>query len=180
LFVEVARLCDEHIAFEWLCGGVGMNAKTLADFRVDHGAVLECLLMDSFTALVRAGVASLDRVAQGNGVRVRASAGAASFRRHSTLQERRGRKRYLGLVFTQLPSHLPDEVLSLINNWILHKLTDTGVVSRLKKIIPAVNEATWKSLPNLAPGQALCSFTHLTRPIMITVDPSPCKLRMVD
>jgi len=74
---EVARLCDEHIAFEWLCGGVGMNAKTLADFRVDHGAVLECLLVDSFTALVRAGVASLDRVAQ-DGVRVRASAGAAS------------------------------------------------------------------------------------------------------
>jgi transposase len=83
---EVARLCEEHIAFEWLCGGVGMNAKTLADFRVDHGAVLERLLVDSFTALVRAGVASLDRVAQ-DGVRVRASAGAASFRRHSTLQE---------------------------------------------------------------------------------------------
>src|SRR5260370_29359784 len=68
--------------------GVGMNAKTLADFRADHGAVLECLLVDSFTALVRAGVASLDRVAQ-DGVRVRASAGAASFRRHSTLQEGR-------------------------------------------------------------------------------------------
>jgi transposase len=83
---EVARLCEEHIAFQWLCGGVGMNAKTLADFRVDHGAVLELLLVDSFTALVRAGVASLDRVAQ-DGVRVRASAGAASFRRHSTLQE---------------------------------------------------------------------------------------------
>ena len=33
---EVARLCEEHIAFQWLCGGVGMNAKTLADFRVDH------------------------------------------------------------------------------------------------------------------------------------------------
>jgi DNA helicase HerA-like ATPase len=94
---------------------------------------------------------------------------------------RRGRKRYLGLVFvTQLPSHLPDEVLGLINNWILHKLTDTGVVQRLKKIVPGVNEATWKSLPNLAPGQALCSFTHLTRPIMVTIDPSPCKLRMVN
>src|SRR6516162_5742145 len=81
-----ARLRGCVIAFERLCGGVGMNAKTLADFRVDHGAVLECLLVDSFTALVRAGVASLDRVAQ-DGVRVRASAGAASFRRHSTLQE---------------------------------------------------------------------------------------------
>jgi hypothetical protein len=41
---------------------VGMNAKTLADFRVDHGVVLECLLVDSFTALVRAGVASLGPV----------------------------------------------------------------------------------------------------------------------
>jgi transposase len=83
---EIARLCEAHVAFQWLCGGVGMNAKTLADFRVDHGAVLERLLVDRFTALVRAGVASLDRVAQ-DGVRVRASAGAASFRRHSTLQD---------------------------------------------------------------------------------------------
>jgi transposase len=81
----VARLCDEHIAYQWLCGGVGMNAKTLADFRVDHGTLLERLLVDSFTALVRAGVASLDRIAQ-DGVRVRASAGAASFRRDSTLE----------------------------------------------------------------------------------------------
>ncbi|PPQ25953.1 hypothetical protein CCR94_23245 [Rhodoblastus sphagnicola] len=28
---QVARLCEEHVAFQWLCGGVGMNAKTLAD-----------------------------------------------------------------------------------------------------------------------------------------------------
>lgn len=83
---ELARLCEEHVAFRWLCGGVSMNAKTLADFRVDHGAVLVRLLADSFTALVQAGVASLDRIAQ-DGVRVRASAGAASFRRHSTLEE---------------------------------------------------------------------------------------------
>ena len=81
----VARLCETHISYQWLCGGVGMNAKTLADFRVSHGAVLEQLLVDSFTALLRIGAAKLDRVAQ-DGVRVRASAGAASFRRHSTLQ----------------------------------------------------------------------------------------------
>src|SRR3954453_9768112 len=89
----VPRLCDEHIAYQWLCGGVGMNAKTLADFRVDHGTLLERLLVDSFTALVRAGVASLDRIAP-DGVRgrasaaarVRAAAGAASFRRDSTLE----------------------------------------------------------------------------------------------
>ena len=82
---ELAGLCEEHIAFQWPCGGVGMNAKTLADFRDDHGAVLEQLLADSFTALLKIGAAKLDRVAQ-DGVRVRASAGAASFRRHSTLE----------------------------------------------------------------------------------------------
>lgn len=94
---------------------------------------------------------------------------------------RRGRKRYLGLVFvTQLPSHLPDEVLGLINNWVLHKITDTGVTQRLKKIVPGVTDATWRSLPNLSPGQAVCSFTHLSRPVTTSIDPSPCQLRMVD
>jgi transposase len=83
---EVARLCDQHVAYQWLCGGVGMNHKTLGDFRVGHGALLERLLVDGFAALLSAGVASLERVAQ-DGMRVRASAGGASFRRHSTLEE---------------------------------------------------------------------------------------------
>ena len=82
----LTRRCEESLPFQWLCGGVGMNHKTLSDFRVGHGAVLEGLLGDSFAALMAAGVAGLERVAQ-DGVRVRASAGAASFRRHSTLEE---------------------------------------------------------------------------------------------
>jgi hypothetical protein len=94
---------------------------------------------------------------------------------------RRGRKRYIGLVFvTQLPGHLPDEVLGLMNNWILHKLTDTQVIQRLRKIVPSVHESTWGTLPNLSPGRALCSFAHLARPVMTSIDPSPCRLRMVD
>ena len=103
---ELARLCEEHIAFQWLCGGVGMNAKTLADFRVAHGAVLEQLLADSFAALLKIRAAKLDRVAQ-DGVRVRAAAGAASFRRHSTLevcrQEAEERVRWLRAELEQDP-----------------------------------------------------------------------------
>src|SRR3954453_23345848 len=76
---EVARLCQEHIAYQWLCGGVGMNAKTLGYFRIAHCAVLERLLIDSFTALMQAGVGSLERVAEAV-VRVRPAAGVASFR----------------------------------------------------------------------------------------------------
>ena len=78
----LARLCQEHLAFQWLCGGVGMNHATLAEFRVAHGAVLEGLLVDSFAALLSTGVASLERIAQDGG-RVRASAGAATFCRRS-------------------------------------------------------------------------------------------------
>jgi hypothetical protein len=53
-----------------------MNQKTLSDFRVGHGALLEGLLVDSLAALLQAGVVRLDRVAQDR-MRVRASAGAA-------------------------------------------------------------------------------------------------------
>lgn len=94
---------------------------------------------------------------------------------------RRGRKRHLGLVFiTQLPGHLPDEVLGLINNWILHKIGDGNVVQRLRKIVAGVDDGTWSSLTNLPSGNALVSFTNMTRPVTISVDPTPCKLLMVD
>jgi transposase len=73
---ELDRLCREHTGFEWLCGGVGMNHTTLADFRIAHGAVLERLLVDSVAAMLKCGHASLERVAQ-DGMRVRAAAGAA-------------------------------------------------------------------------------------------------------
>lgn len=78
------RLCGEHVGFQWLCGGVGVNHASLAAFRVAHGAALERLLIDGFAAMLRTGQASLDRVAQ-DGMRVRAAAGAASFRRRGSL-----------------------------------------------------------------------------------------------
>jgi transposase len=83
---ELDRRCREHVAYQWLAGGVAMNHKGLADFRVGHGELLERLLVDGFAALLKAGVVSLDQVAQ-DGMRVRASAGAASFRRAATLRE---------------------------------------------------------------------------------------------
>ena len=101
----LARLCREHVAFQWLCGGVSMNHKTLSDFRLDHGALLERLLTDSFAALLNAGIARLDRVAQ-DGVRVRASAGAASFRRCSTLKDCR---RQAEMEVARLKAELEDD-----------------------------------------------------------------------
>lgn len=94
---------------------------------------------------------------------------------------RRGRKRWLGLMFvTQLPQHLPDEVLGLVNNYILHKIGDSNVINRLKRSIGGIDEGMWNRLPNLAPGQAIVSMASMARPLLVSIDPTPCKLRMVD
>lgn len=94
---------------------------------------------------------------------------------------RRGRKRWLGLGFiTQLPQHLPDEVLGLVNNWVFHKIADEGVINRLRKSVGGIDNALWRTLPALAQGQAVVSFTSMQRPLQIAVDPTPCKLLMVD
>jgi transposase len=38
---ELDRLCQDHVAYRWLCGGVSLNYHTLADFRASHAADLE-------------------------------------------------------------------------------------------------------------------------------------------
>lgn len=94
---------------------------------------------------------------------------------------KRGRKRWLGLCFvTQLPTHLPKQVLGLCNSFVLHKLTDPQVVATLRRTVGGVDDGLWDRLPNLAPGQAVASFPHFTRPLMVSIDPAPGKLRMAD
>jgi transposase len=78
------RLCDSHDAYRWLCGGVSVNHHTLADFRVGCADLLDRLLAEHLAALAKACLINLDTLAQ-DGVRIRASAGAASFRRQATL-----------------------------------------------------------------------------------------------
>lgn len=79
-------LCVQHNAFRWLTGGVCVNYHTLSDFRVAHLAFLDRLLTHSVAVLREQDLVDLNRVAQ-DGMRVRASAGAASFHRRRTLEE---------------------------------------------------------------------------------------------
>ena len=79
------RLCAEHDAYRWLAGGVGVNYHTLAAFRVDEADVLDRLLTESVAALLADGLVTMAVVAQ-DGMRVRAAAGAASYRRRPTLE----------------------------------------------------------------------------------------------
>jgi len=94
---------------------------------------------------------------------------------------KRGRKRWLGLVFvTQLPQHLPSQVFGLVNSYILHKITDPHVVSTLRRTVSGIDEGLWNRLSGLAPGQAVVSFPHMARPLLVSIDPSPVELRLVD
>lgn len=83
---EVARLSQEHDAYRWICGGVSVNYHALNDFRSANEALMDELLTTNVASLAAAGAISLERVAQ-DGMRVRADAGAASFRRQASLQE---------------------------------------------------------------------------------------------
>ena len=83
---QVDRLCEDHVAYRWICGGVSVNYHTLSDFRTAHAEFLDDLLTQSAATLMHEGLVTLRRVVQ-DGMRVRASAGAASFRRRKTLQE---------------------------------------------------------------------------------------------
>jgi transposase len=82
---KLDKLCKENVTYRWLCGGVSMNYHSLSDFRVAHSALLDRLLAESVAALVAEGLVKLDLLAQ-DGMKVRAAAGAKSFRRRTRLE----------------------------------------------------------------------------------------------
>ncbi len=89
---ELERLCRDHAAYRWLCGGVALNYHTLNDFRVTHEAELNDLFTNVLACLVRRGAVTVDRITQ-DGTRVRAAAGSSSFRRRETLETLREQMR---------------------------------------------------------------------------------------
>jgi transposase len=82
---ELARLTEKHVAYQWLCGGVTVNHHLLSDFRSQGGDKWDDLLTQIVGCLLAEGLVTMDRVAQ-DGMRVRASAGKASFRRRARLE----------------------------------------------------------------------------------------------
>ena len=83
---KLNKMCVESLPYIWLCGGVKVNYHSLSDFRVDHKEALEELMTTMLNKLDEAGLVNWESQAQ-DGMRVRASAGAASFRRETTLEK---------------------------------------------------------------------------------------------
>ena len=100
---ELDRLCQEHVAYRWLCGGVGVNYHTLSDWRVEQGDFLDDLLTEIVTSLCAAGIVDPKEIMQ-DGTKTRASAGAGSFRSREGLEKLREEvKGHIQRVKTQDP-----------------------------------------------------------------------------
>ena len=83
---ELARLCEDHRGFRWMCGGVSVNHHLLSDFRVGHADALDKLFSQVLAKLIQKKLVSVRRIVQ-DGTRIRASVGAGTMRRKKTLQE---------------------------------------------------------------------------------------------
>lgn len=80
------RLCEYHVIYRWICGGVGVNHEMLRTFRNESGAFLDHLLSQSLTALIGEGLINLDEVIT-DGTKIRASASRSSMRHKPRVAE---------------------------------------------------------------------------------------------
>lgn len=82
---QLERLSEVHHGFRWLRGGVPLNYHLLSDFRWQAAEEIDRLLTQGVAALWSEGLVTLASLSH-DGIRIRASAGASSFRRLATLE----------------------------------------------------------------------------------------------
>jgi transposase len=106
---KLADWCTKHLAFQWLCGGVTVNHHLLSDFRSQNGEAWKDLMTQIVASLMAEDLVTMQRVAQ-DGMRVRAHAGKASFRRRKTLEAWLEEARRQVETLEQLAEEAPDEL----------------------------------------------------------------------
>lgn len=83
----IARMMEYEPGLRWLAGLEQVNHHTLSDFLTENGEGVRRFMADMLALLEHAGQVDLERVMH-DGTKVRAQAGAGSFRREKTIRER--------------------------------------------------------------------------------------------
>jgi transposase len=81
----IDRLCQQHAAYRWLCGGAPINHDLLATFRREHAAALDRLLTQSLTGLIAEKLITLEELTI-DGTKVRAGVGRGSMSKRKRLE----------------------------------------------------------------------------------------------
>ena len=83
---QLEKLCVEHLAYRWLCGGIEIDGQTSRDFRLIHGNAFDKLLAHSMAALEAEGM--IKDMASPDAESAQASKGAKPVRRRESLKTR--------------------------------------------------------------------------------------------
>jgi transposase len=107
---QLERQCIENIVYKWICGGVKVGRKTLSDFRVNHSEVLEAILVNGITALIKANIVDLEEISH-DGLKVRASASEKSFKKEKSIKEvQETVKEHINKLRTEIEENPPEAV----------------------------------------------------------------------
>lgn len=82
---EIARRCAYDPVFQWLAGLEEINHHSLSDFRVGYAEALDELFAQALGLMSAEGLITLERVMH-DGTKIKASAGADSFRREEKIR----------------------------------------------------------------------------------------------
>ena len=173
---KLGRLCEEHDAYRWICGGVPINYHMLSDFRVAHQGALDELLTQIVASLMAAGAVTLERVAQ-DGMRVRASAGASSFRRKDTLKKHLKEARAQVARLAQEREH-PDPGVSRREEAARERAARERVerVEQALEYLPQAQDAKERQQQTLATAKR----AKVTEPRVSSTDPQCRVMKMPD
>ena len=83
---ELSRMCGYEPGCQWLTGMQTVNYHTLSDFRVEHKQELDEIFVQVLGLLSAEGFIEMKRITQ-DGTKVKAQAGANSFRREERIRQ---------------------------------------------------------------------------------------------
>jgi hypothetical protein len=83
---ELSRMCGYEPGCQWLTGMQAINYHTLSDFRVEHKKELDEIFVQVLGLLSAEGLIEMKRITQ-DGTKIKAQAGANSFRREERIRQ---------------------------------------------------------------------------------------------
>jgi transposase len=154
---KLAQLIERDAPYRWIAGGMTVGHHTLSDFRVEHEEALNQLLTDQLALLMSSGVVRLSRIAQ-DGTRVRAKAGASSFRRERSLKKcLQGARKQVKATRAQLDAPLKGDETRRQRAAAARAATDRE--ARIERALAELEELRGGSQKNKNPEEVRASTT---------------------